>query len=60
MTVHESHSIEVTVREAVMHARKEVREVRVHVHGVDPGSDEADPSRTSSTAVKNDFGRDGC
>lgn len=59
MSVHDSHSIEVDVREAVMLARKEVREVRVHVHGLSPGEDV--PSNSSSDRiVRNDFGRDGC
>lgn len=33
MTVHDSHAVEVRVRDAIMRARKDTREVKVHVHG---------------------------
>jgi divalent metal cation (Fe/Co/Zn/Cd) transporter len=67
MTVRESHSVEQMVRDAVLKARKDVREVKIHVHG----EEEAEREQRLNGAVKgdekngeggpkSDFGADGC
>lgn len=76
MTVKDSHAVEWRVREAIIEARREVREVKIHVHG--EGEDEGGPGRSSgagekessasaaepttgkAAVVTSDFGRDGC
>ncbi|WRT70541.1 uncharacterized protein IL334_007539 [Kwoniella shivajii] len=62
MTVHESHAVEQRVREAVMNARKEVREVKIHVHSQDDAeiSIKQDVKFENGSGPKSDFGRDGC
>ncbi|KAJ9120358.1 hypothetical protein QFC24_005314 [Naganishia onofrii] len=65
MSVVESHAVEAHVRETIMRQRKEVRELKIHVHaqeegevltGLGVGKDkDADDS-----PVRHDFGRDGC
>lgn len=39
MTVRDSHSIELAVRERVMSARREVRELKVHMHALEEGEE---------------------
>ncbi|WVR08473.1 hypothetical protein IAU60_005528 [Kwoniella sp. DSM 27419] len=57
MTVRDSHAVEQRVRDAIMSARKEVREVKIHVHSND-GDEPTPGSRRGGPA--SDFGRDGC
>ncbi|KAK4688266.1 hypothetical protein P7C73_g1843, partial [Tremellales sp. Uapishka_1] len=58
MSVMESHSVEQRVREAVMSARKEVREVKIHVHG---GGLEGNVIKSvHGKVIGSDFGREGC
>lgn len=35
MTVRDSHAVELRVRDAIMAARRDMREVKLHVHGFD-------------------------
>jgi hypothetical protein len=59
MTVRESHAVEFKVREAVMSARKEVREVKIHVHGLEAGEAVlTDDGKVK--VIRSDFGEDGC
>ena len=59
MTVRDSHAVEQRVRERVMSARREVREVKIHVHGQEEG--EAGVSVNGQVKeIKTDFGREGC
>ncbi|OWT37924.1 mitochondrial protein with role in iron accumulation [Cryptococcus neoformans Bt1] len=62
MTVRDSHSVEQRVRDAVMSARREVREVKVHVHGEEllPDGTSAMRKAMEKTGPTSDFGRDGC
>lgn len=62
MTVRDSHSVEQRVRDAVMSARREVREVKVHVHGEEllPDGTSAMRKAVEKTGPTSDFGRDGC
>ncbi|KAL1409895.1 mitochondrial metal transporter [Vanrija albida] len=63
MTVRDSHAVEQHVRDAIMAAKKETREVKIHVHGDDGVAlpHAADPPATPpSPNGNNDFGRDGC
>ncbi|KAJ9098912.1 hypothetical protein QFC20_005827 [Naganishia adeliensis] len=64
MSVLESHAVEANVRETIMRQRKEVRELKIHVHaqeegevltGLGVGKDKA-----LDDSVKHDFGRNGC
>jgi len=60
MTVRDSHAVEWRVRDAIIKARREVREVKIHVHG--QGEDEgADTMKTGTSGViTSDFGKEGC
>lgn len=64
MTVLESHAVEWRVREAIISARREVREVKIHVHG--ETEDEASTREQKEKEgegvgrVTSDFGKDGC
>ncbi|WVQ95696.1 hypothetical protein IAU59_002795 [Kwoniella sp. CBS 9459] len=66
MTVQESHAVELRVREAVMNARREIREVKIHVHAeedIAPATIRNANGVTTSTKasqISSDFGRDGC
>lgn len=67
MTVRESHSVEQMVRDAVLKARKDVREVKIHVHGEEEAEREQRLNGEVKGAEKNgeggpksDFGADGC
>lgn len=64
MTVRDSHAVEQRVRDAIMAAKKETREVKIHVHGDDglviPTHTETAPTPPSPNGSNNDFGRDGC
>ncbi|WVW81037.1 hypothetical protein I302_103028 [Kwoniella bestiolae CBS 10118] len=62
MTVRDSHAVEQKVREAVMRARREVREVKIHVHGREDNEVIAQVESSSGDAggPKSDFGREGC
>jgi divalent metal cation (Fe/Co/Zn/Cd) transporter len=72
MSVRDSHAVEQRVREAVMKARRDVREVKVHVHGEEDAEREA---RVADSGVgeggragngrkgdgpRSDFGAEGC
>jgi len=62
MTVGSSHAVEYRVRDAIMTARREVREVKIHVHASD-GDEVAESDRQAQGGVKvirSDFGQDGC
>ena len=63
MTVRDSHAVEWRVRDAIISARREVREVKIHVHG--EGEDEGVPgvrgdTKEGSGVVTSDFGKEGC
>lgn len=64
MTVRDSHAVESRVRDAIISARREVREVKIHVHG--QGEDESSQGGKGETAkegsgiVTSDFGKEGC
>jgi divalent metal cation (Fe/Co/Zn/Cd) transporter len=61
MSVREAHDVESQVREAVMTARREVRELKVHVHSFDEEEPEQKVEMNGKDrVVKSDFGRDGC
>lgn len=68
MTVQNSHAVEWRVRDAIISARREVREVKIHVHGE---SQEEEAARLlekaegtkvgdGPTVVTSDFGKEGC
>ncbi|WWC65394.1 uncharacterized protein I303_108012 [Kwoniella dejecticola CBS 10117] len=63
MPVRDSHAVEQRVREAIMKARREVREVKIHVHGLGEneviGQSGRQPEGTPN-GPKSDFGREGC
>lgn len=58
MSVRDSHEVEQRVREAVMLARKEVREVKIHVHGQEEGEAGEQPTDKPDGRVRSDFGGD--
>jgi hypothetical protein len=61
MTVKDSHAVEWRVRDAIISARREVREVKIHVHG--QGEDEVEGvtgKEGASGVVTSDFGKEGC
>lgn len=60
MTVQDSHAVEWRVRDAIIKARREVREVKIHVHG--QGIDEVGSStgKEGSGVITSDFGKEGC
>ena len=68
MTVLESHAVEWRVREAIITARREVREVKIHVHGEEQDETMLREQREKETKeekeaggrVTSDFGKDGC
>jgi hypothetical protein len=72
MSVRDSHAIEVRVRDAIMGARRDTREVKVHVHGYEGetparGDDPAavplvDPAVNTPqpNGINSDFTRHGC
>lgn len=59
MSVRDSHTVEQRVREVVMSARKEVREVKIHVHGQEEG-EAVMMADGKIKEIKTDFGREGC
>lgn len=60
MTVRDSHAVEQRVRTAVMAARREVREVKVHVHGQEDWEEDLTASDGKVKEIRTDFGREGC
>ncbi|OCF33617.1 mitochondrial protein with role in iron accumulation [Kwoniella heveanensis CBS 569] len=65
MTVRDSHAVEQRVREAIMEARREVREVKIHVHGEEDvvlakNSNGNGAAVTGVGSPTSDFGRGGC
>ncbi|WWC92130.1 uncharacterized protein L201_007084 [Kwoniella dendrophila CBS 6074] len=62
MSVRGSHAVEQRVRETLMKARREVREVKIHVHGQE--ENEIITKNGNKIEVtngpKSDFGREGC
>jgi hypothetical protein len=58
ISVRESHDIESRVRERIMSERKDAREVKIHIHGVEPG--EMEVLQEEKRQGGSDFGRDGC
>lgn len=62
MLVSSSHAVEHRVRDAIMSARKEVREVKIHVHAVDGEADlySGRKEENGAKVIKSDFGQDGC
>ncbi|WVN89553.1 uncharacterized protein L203_104778 [Cryptococcus depauperatus CBS 7841] len=65
MTVRDSHAVEQRVREAVMRARREVREVKIHVHSDEPVvattvDRKIMEAKVGAAGPKSDFGREGC
>jgi divalent metal cation (Fe/Co/Zn/Cd) transporter len=59
MTVVSSHAVEQRVRDVIIKARREVREVKIHVHAVD-GAEVYKPEEGAAKVIKSDFGQDGC
>ena len=55
----DSHAVEQRVRDLVMAARREVREVKIHVHGQEEG-EAVPPSDGQAKEIRTDFGRHGC
>lgn len=64
MTVLESHAVEWRVREAIISARREVREVKIHVHGEAEDEtairEQREKDGEGAGRVTSDFGKDGC
>ena len=68
MSVLESHAVEANVRDTIMRQRKEVRELKIHVHAQEEGevldgigaAAGREKSKLADDAVKHDFGRNGC
>ncbi|EIW69831.1 hypothetical protein TREMEDRAFT_30115 [Tremella mesenterica DSM 1558] len=58
MSVRQSHAVESRVREAVLHRRKDVREVKIHVHGEENGVEELVDHQLDGNERRTDFG--GC
>ncbi|ORX41146.1 cation efflux family-domain-containing protein [Kockovaella imperatae] len=59
MTVVDSHLIEHQVRDALLRARKEVKEVRIHVHvDEDPADGKKETDKGTEAVGVSDFGRD--
>lgn len=58
MSVRASHEIESKVREAIMSERRDAREVKIHIHGVD--SAELEDWKRDGVNGESDFGRGGC
>ena len=58
ISVRESHDIESRVRERIMSERRDAREVKIHIHGVEPG--EMEEIKKEKDVGGCDFGRDGC
>ena len=58
MTVHTSHATEHRVRDAILNARREVKEVRIHVHAEDEVDGGARTGKTGEDQHMSDFGRD--
>ena len=58
ISVRESHDIESRVRERIMSERRDAREVKIHIHGVEPG--EMEEIKKEKEMGGSDFGRDGC
>lgn len=56
MTVLESHGVEMRVREAVLEKRREVREVKIHVHAQERGMDLMKEVEEEGGGPKSDFG----
>lgn len=59
MSVKESHDVEIKVRDEIMQKSKEVREVKVHIHGDDIPA-EAGEIGPSPNGTNNDFTKHGC
>jgi hypothetical protein len=60
MTVRDSHAVEWRVRDAIIKARREVREVKIHVHGQGADEERDSMKEGSSRVVTSDFGKEGC
>lgn len=61
MTVSSSHAVELRVREAIIRARRDIREVKIHVHGVEEGEDVRSRAvHGGGGGVDTDFGKGGC
>ena len=62
MLVSSSHDVEHRVRDAIMSARREVREVKIHVHAHDGEADlySGKTEENGVKVIKSDFGQDGC
>jgi hypothetical protein len=63
MTVRDSHAVESRVRDAIISARREVREVKIHVHGQGQGEQDVKVDALKegvSGKVTSDFGKEGC
>lgn len=58
ISVRESHEIESQVRERIMTERRDAREVKIHIHGVEPL--EMEQLKQEQHGFESDFGRDGC
>lgn len=59
MTVSDSHAVEQRVRDVIIRARREIREVKIHVHALD-GTEEFKVPENGTKVIRSDFGQDGC
>jgi hypothetical protein len=60
MTVRDSHAVEWRVRDAIIKARREVREVKIHVHGEGEDEEALGKKADATGVVTSDFGKEGC
>lgn len=60
MSVLESHAVEAHVRDTIMRQRKEVRELKIHVHALEEGEVVSGKEKELDDSVRHDFGRNGC
>lgn len=44
MTMYNAHKVEKMIRDRIMSVKREVREVRIHLHAVEEGSGAYDPN----------------
>lgn len=60
MTVVSSHAVEQRVRDVIIQARREVREVKIHVHALEGEIEAAPRDENGVKVIRSDFGQDGC
>lgn len=60
MCVYDSHAIELRVRDHIMSARTDIREIKVHVHADAEEKEAAPPTPPTPASVNSDFTKHGC